>query len=295
MNDPSHQIKEFRNYLKKKGKQQATMDSYACDVKEFIQYFQKNNTPMERIEIDDMDSFQEYLIHERKDSINSIRRKIISIRQFYRFIFGKKMLPSPFDHTIIPARDETLPSQLKLKNIQKLFQSIQKEPNTLKRTRDAAIVSLLCYEGLKAHELINLKWQDLMLMKKNHASLHIEGSRGRVLALSKRTTTLLLEYKKQFQTIKSKQLSIQDNCIIFISFKGKCNTVITPQLTRHGLKFLLYDNGENNGKNKINAEKLRHFAIRHHLSLGKSPEEVMYHLGLKRLGNITKHASSSYQ
>ena len=41
---------------------------------------------------------------------------------------------------------------------------------------------------------------------------------------------------------------------------------------------------------KLNTELLRHYAINFHLELGKSPEDVMEHFGLKQLGNIGKHA-----
>lgn len=279
-------ITEFTSFLKRNGKEPATISSYASDIKELTNYLRTYNVTLEQAEVESIISFQAHLWHTCKDSNNSIRRKIISIRQFYKFIYeSKKKISSPFNSLIIPARDETLPSQLQLHDIEQLFYSITAESNPLKRTRDAALVALLCFEGLKAHEIINLLWHDLLIIK-NKASLRIKGSRKRVLTLLNRTTKLLKDYKKQKKALNIKN---QTNSNIFISFKGKGATNIQPQLTRHGLKFLLYEHSESKGRPIVNTEKLRHFAIRYHLILGKSPETIMTHLGLKRLGNITKH------
>ena len=60
-------------------------------------------------------------------------------------------------------------------------------------------------------------------------------------------------------------------------------------MTRHGLKFVMYELGDKIGVSALNSELLRHHAIRHQLALGKTPEELMGHLGLRRLGNIARH------
>ena len=279
-------IIEFTNFLKQNGKEPATVNSYASDIRELAAYLCTYKVTLEQAEVDSIFAFQAHLWHTCKDSTNSIRRKIISIRQFYKFIYEtKKKLSSPFNSLIIPARDETLPTQLQLTDIDNLFLSIKAESNPLKRSRDGALVSLLCFEGLKAHEIINLMWHDLLIIK-NKTSLRIKGSRKRVLTLLHRTSKLLKDYKKQK---KAFNLKVQSNNNMFVSFKGKGFANIQPRLTRHGLKFLLYEHSELEGTPLINTEKLRHFAIRHHLMLGKPPEAVMTHLGLKRLGNITKH------
>ena len=63
-------------------------------------------------------------------------------------------------------------------------------------------------------------------------------------------------------------------------------------MTRHGLKFILYEWGEKAGTKHLNTELLRHFAVTHLLREGRSPEEIMQHLGLRRMGNIAKHIAA---
>jgi hypothetical protein len=60
-------------------------------------------------------------------------------------------------------------------------------------------------------------------------------------------------------------------------------------MTRHGLKFILYELGDKAGLSKLNTEQLRHFAVTYLIGLGRTPEEIMAHLGLRRIGNIAKH------
>jgi hypothetical protein len=63
-------------------------------------------------------------------------------------------------------------------------------------------------------------------------------------------------------------------------------------MTRHGLKFIVYELGDKVGAKSLNTEQLRHFAVTHLISQGMAPDEIMAHLGLRRLGNIAKHLAS---
>jgi hypothetical protein len=60
-------------------------------------------------------------------------------------------------------------------------------------------------------------------------------------------------------------------------------------MTRHGLKFILYELGDKAGLAKLNTEQLRHFAVSYLIAEGRTAEEIMLHLGLRRLGNVAKH------
>ncbi len=62
------------------------------------------------------------------------------------------------------------------------------------------------------------------------------------------------------------------------------------KLSRHGLKFLLYELGEETGIKGLNSEILRHFAVYFLLAKGLEIEEVMNRFGLKRPGIILGHA-----
>ena len=76
---------------------------------------------------------------------------------------------------------------------------------------------------------------------------------------------------------------------MFCAFKGRDSALQLPSMTRHGLKFALYEIGDKVGIDKLNSETLRHHAVCYLLEKGKTTAEIMEHLGLKRPGNIAKH------
>ena len=80
---------------------------------------------------------------------------------------------------------------------------------------------------------------------------------------------------------------------MFIAFKGRDASFPLPNMTRHGLKFIIYELGEKIGMASLNTEQLRHFAVSHLISLGYAPDQIMAHLGLRRLGNIAKHLAAA--
>ena len=283
----------FKKDLTNHRKQPATIHSYITDGDEFFSFLEKNHIPFQEVDTEVVSSFQAHLSHSCKDSQNSIRRKIISIRQLYRFM--QKSYPlhhSALDNYPIPARKEIHTAPLSSNELKKLFAIITNSNFPTKSKRDAAILSLLAEEGLKSSELINLKWHNFLYLK-GQGSLKVTGAKKRFIEISNNSTNSI---KKYLNHLKSDPLLLpfcKNNQKMFISFKGKSSISPIPSLTRHGLKFMLYELGSHLSKPKLNGEILRHHAICHQLSLGKSTEEVMKHLGLKRIGNINQHIQKS--
>jgi integrase/recombinase XerD len=284
MNNYMILCKKFTTYLKTKGKQPATIQAYRTDVLNFTSYLQEQKIRVQDITTELLASYQDHLIASSKQK-NSIRRRIIGIRQFFRFIFNEQKKSSPLDESIIPQRNEKKPKAISAELVKQLLEIAAKHPNNLKSTRDSALLSLLAYEGIKASEIIDLRWNNFLYLKRL-GSLKITGERERIIHLTEVSTKSLREYYKTFSTLVAEK-SAENK--IFIGFKGKDKLRAHPQMTRHGLKFLLYELAEKANISHLNTENLRHHAITNMISLQKTPEEIQAHLGLKRLGNIAKH------
>ena len=281
---------DFPENLKSRGKQPSTVESYSRDAGRFVEFMQEKKLRLGKLEPDILLEYENYLRHECEGRTNSVRRSMIGVRQFFRFLVDQKVLrESPFDAVALPARDEGLPDQLDEEDVAMLIEAAAASSPPIKAARDRAIITLLAYEGLKASELINLVWTDLMLDDNLAAwgSLSIPGDRGRAIILGPETATALDAYRTLFRDWSAKRPGIISR--MFISFKGRESAVSVPTMTRHGLKFVMYELGEKIGVSSLNSELLRHHAIRYQLSSGKSPEELMGHLGLRRLGNIARH------
>lgn len=283
---------DFPENLKSRGKQPSTVESYSRDAQRFVEFMQEKKLRLGTLEPDILLEYESYLRHECEGRANSVRRSMIGVRQFFRFLVDQKIMrESPFDAVPLPARDEDLPDQLDDEDVAMLIEAAAASSPPIKAARDRAIVCLLAYEGIKATELIHLVWTDLMLDDNLAAwgSLSIGGDRGRAIILGPETTAALDAYRGLFREWSSKRPGVISR--MFISFKGRESAVSVPTMTRHGLKFVMYELGEKIGVSSLNSELLRHHAIRYQLALGKTPEDLMAHLGLRRLGNIARHNS----
>lgn len=284
----------FAENLKSRGKQPSTVESYTRDAQNFLEFMQEKKLRLAELEPDVLLAYEHYLRYEREGRTNSVRRSLIGIRQYFRFLVDKKVIKeSPFDAVPLPARDEGLPEQLDEEDIAALVEAAAGGSPAIKAARDRAIVSLLAFEGLKASELIALVWSDLLLADhlndemSAHGSLSIGGIRGRTIILGNETCAALDAYRTQFRQLAARRPGSVSR--MFISFKGRDSAIATPTMTRHGLKFVMYELGEKVGVSGLNSELLRHHAIRYQLGLGKTQEELMSHLGLRRPGNIARH------
>jgi site-specific recombinase XerD len=287
-------ISSFADSLKNSGKQAATIESYCRDARRFITFLREQSIRVEDVEAKTLLDFQHHVQEIEHGKGNSVRRMVIGVRQFFRFLQEQRSIPStPFDEVSIPHRIESAPSQNVLEKIGEMVQHLLSQfPSGLNRARDNALLALMAVEGVKANEILELHWSDL-LPSVSQSTLKIRGLRHRTIELSPTTTAAVLHYRQEFQT--DPRLLGDDTgrwARMFISFKGRDSSVPIPTLSRHGLKFIVYELGEKFGMKHLNSELLRHFAVERMLAAGKPPEAIMNHLGLRRIGNIRKHLHS---
>lgn len=287
-------LKRFADNLRSKDRQAATVESYCRDATEFLRYLDSFKLQLKSVEPATLLAFRDHLFSE-KDRDNSVRRKIIGIRQFFRFLAVEKVISdSPFDAMPLPERDDGLKKAILPRQIENALLSMQ--ATNLKSARDIAILRLLAFEGVKAHELIEFQSSDYVASS-GKGSLFVPGVKSRSIMLAPETTEALQVYREHFKGwFEARKASQQAQFRwLFVSFKGKDGSLVLPQMTRHGLKFLLYELGERFKIPHMNTENLRHYAIEHLLVLGWDAEQIMAHLGLRRLGNIAKHMARRKQ
>lgn len=283
-------VKAFGDSLRERGKQPATVDSYRRDAARFVEYLSENSITPGDVSPEILVAYQDYLSHTCQERENTVRRAVIGVRQFYRYLAATSHASnSPLDAVSIPPRDESLAKVLDDDEVEDVVAVAGAGSPPSKAARDVALVGLLAWEGLKATESIGLLWSDLIDSGGKHASLHIGGNRERVINLEERTRENLRNWRDHYHRHLKTALGSKERGRMFVSFKGRDAGTLLPEITRHGLKFIMYELGEKSGINHLNTESLRHFAVNRQLALGRSPEDIMRHLGLRRLGNIAKH------
>lgn len=280
-------IERFSIHNKAKGRQKATVDSYQRDCETFLSFLSLEGVNEKDIEPKTLTDFQVFL-KNRGIKENSVRRSVIGVRQFFRFLqedYGWDQ--SPFDDVPIPERDEVFTHRILADQILSLQAAIRVESSPLKASRDLSMLLLLAHEGLKAAELIDLEWGDF-IAPGAEGILRIRGPRSRNLALESETTQAVAALKKLLAE-KELAVMIKPKSKIMMSFKGNDARHIEPELSRHGVKFALYELGNLVGISHLNSEDLRHFAMAHKVALGFTPEALMNHLGLRTPGKISQH------
>lgn len=265
------QLEAFQTHLQNHGKSKATVSAYSRDVKQFTEYLAQHRIPLEKVEAN---TLQHYQKDHSQIRTNSMRRAIISIRLFFRYLATThKIQHTPFEEVSIPNRNEALPTQVRVQEVQKIL--LQPDTKTLKGLRDKALLTILAHEGLKVTEMIELKWEDFLY---ENASLRIQHQRPRVIKCHRETSENLQQYFNSSQ--------IQSDWI-FRSIKGDLQG--KNKMSRHGIKFILYEIGQHSGVPHLNGEMLRHYATTSLLERGFSAEDIKHHLGLQQIGNIAKH------
>lgn len=280
-------IDGFAQHLTARGKQPATIESYCRDAQRFLDYLCEFKIAPTRVQPETLVAYRDQISTEERE--NSVRRTIIGVRMFYRYLSESKVLvDSPFDEVPIPQRNDALPKKLFSREIEDVLDHAFRQPATITELRNAVIMALFCYEGIKATELIALNWSDYI--SGSPATLKIRGTRSRTIHICQESAQFLEMYRSMYvKCSHHPALATAKDRRLIIAFRGREANTPIPRMTRHGLKFIIYELGKAAGVAHLNTELLRHYAVGYLLSLGKQPDEIMQHLGLRRMGNIAKH------
>jgi integrase/recombinase XerD len=285
-------VTEFRAFMTDQGRQKSTLESYSRDVHNFVDFLSETNTPTGDVGPQVLEEYKSWLM-TRGSKPSSIRRAVIAIRVFFRWLETSGQLHgNPLEDLPVPAHEQIAAREIPEEKISAMLAHAQLGPSLLKGARDKALLLLLSREGLKASELVALKWSHFLCTGES-GRLSIAGERSRTIALEAETTEALKAFRKIVQNDLRTKTSFGPNSPLFVSFKGADARSLIWGITRHGLKFAIYELGESANIKKLNAEQLRHLAMAHKISLGFTPEMVMNHLGLRRIGNIGKHMVAS--
>lgn len=284
----STKLTGFRLSMASQGKQKATIESYGRDLANFLRFLEGSNVSSDEIGLDTLQEFKLWMI-ENGSKPSSVRRAVISIRMFFRWLEESGELHgNPFDQAPVPGHEQHIARSISEEKIALMLTVAASCDSALKAARDKALLLLLCREGLKTSEIVSLVWNQF-IASNDGGKLVISGARARTLQLETESTEAIKLYRQALQNDGRTKEIFLCSMSMFISFKGADARIVQPGITRHGLKFAIYELGSAAQIDHLNAEQLRHVAIGHKISLGFTPDMVMSHLGLRRVGNIGQH------
>ncbi|MDD8048793.1 MAG: site-specific tyrosine recombinase XerD [Thomasclavelia sp.] len=250
-------IREYKEYLLvEKVSSKNTTKAYLNDVIHLSNYLQSKRqiSKIESITADDINS---YLRSIKTLSKASISRKIVSFRNYFKFLMKENIINvNPMVKIDMPKQDKKLPVVLSYEEISKLLESIKIEDYYSCRNR--VMVELLYATGIRVSELVNIKLQDVNV-NMEYIKIIGKGDKERLLPLSDYICELLRMYINNYRrdfvdfnntnylflTKKMEPLSRENFYEILEKICNNTNITkhITPHTLRHTFATHLLENG----------------------------------------------------
>lgn len=247
---------KFINYLHStKNLSDKTLRAYKSDLSQFFNFEKCLLQP-------DICGFIAYLNVDLKLKDTSIRRKIITLKNFYAFLFNENLINfSPFAKLKFRFKQERkLPKTLPVKDITKILDCLNIDYDALSPfaknvyIRDAALLDLLISTGIRIGEAAAITLDDI-ISSEHTILIHGKGRKQRLIYISSPATwdrlkTLIKQRKKSsnnflFVNRYGKPLSIHGIEDIYKKYikKAQITTKSTPHYLRHTFATNLLANG----------------------------------------------------
>lgn len=252
MEEEKDLLKEFCEYLfKEKKSSKNTIESYRLDVEEYM-----NETEKEILTNNKMDIISYIIQMQReKKSTATISRRIASIRNFYNFLLNTgRIKKDPTISINSPKVIRKSPDFLTIEEVAKIIES----PNidTVKGSRDRAIMEIIYSSGLKVNTIINIRMSDINIdygyiatQKENSVKKYIPLGKIALesvkLYLSKRNSLDKLSKDYLFLNTRGEMLTRQYIWKMIREYSSKVGIEkkTNPEILRHSFAYHMLENG----------------------------------------------------
>jgi len=261
-------LNNYLDYLKyQKNYSDYTIDSYAGDIKEFLNYISKESLDYKKIEYSDIRFYLMYLKDEMKDDNTSINRKLSSLRGFYKYMANEGIVKSNvFALVNGPKKSKKLPRYFEYNELEELF--LVPDRNTHLGQRDLLLLEMLYATGVRVGELVNIRNKDIDFSNKTILILG-KGNKERFVNYGEYCEDALNLYLNEGYLLLNKKNSE----FLFLNNNG-------DPLTERGVRFILDKLIKKTTLNKnISPHMIRHSFATHLLNEGCDLATVQKLLG----------------
>lgn len=243
----------FRNYLKYIcNYSDYTILNYSKDIQEFLTYIFKEGFLFDEVDKNLIRNYLNFCLYEKKLSRRSVKRRISSLKHFYKFLIEEKIIEKDPFLTIKTLKNEVkYPEALYKSQCEKLIELTNERTDILK-SRDLAIIELIIASGMRNSEIVNLKTIDIDFTEK-FIRVFGKGKKERLVPFSEEAKKSMLDYAKNLRReLLKKSNSKEFNSFFFLNSKGQ-------KLTSRGLEYIFKEIIRKVGLNiDIYPHKLRH-------------------------------------
>jgi integrase/recombinase XerC len=218
----NHVMELFLEYIdRERNFSPHTHISYSKDLHQFQSFLLEKDPEMlhhpERIDQEHVRSFLGVLLDSGMTK-KSVVRKISTLRSFFKFSVGRKLLPvNPMSNVVTPKVEKKLPQFLDELAVEKLM-TLPDTGNPL-GSRDAAILELLYSTGMRRGELVRLDTDDIDVYDRT-VKVVGKGNKQRILPFGKKAHQALERYLTVRVQLMSNENTGDVNAV-FLTAKGK--------------------------------------------------------------------------
>ncbi|MFV0345189.1 MAG: tyrosine-type recombinase/integrase [Bacteroidales bacterium] len=195
----------------------------------------------------------------------SVRRKITAVKTFHKYLQSEGVISTSLGQILLPKSEKRLPTFVKVKEIEAIFEDSQLFDDGFEGQRDRIIMVLLYSTGMRVSELVNLCESD------------IDFSNSTVKVTGKRRKQRIIPFPKEFQLylrsygVLSKE--VNSSSYFVVTSKGK---QVYPMLIYRVVSKILK---QMSSSGKVNPHILRHSYATHLLNNGADLNAVKELLG----------------
>jgi integrase/recombinase XerC len=153
-------LDEFELYLRRQSKSENTIKAYIADIRQLFAFTQE--TRLENLNVNEVQSFLNYLRDDLQSSNRTLQRKLNSISTFFNWLIEKKIHKSnPLKDLNYPKRKFSLPKFLTTDQAHALLESSREDFQCY------ALIQTFLHTGIKLNELLNLQISNIEFGKMN--------------------------------------------------------------------------------------------------------------------------------
>lgn len=242
-------INDFISYISKKNYSVNTYTSYINDLYYFYIFIKKDLT---KVTFEDIKDYLEHL-NLKKEKTSSIRRKISSLKSFYKFLYKNNYINKkdyPLTKIAYPKMEKKLPKFIYYNDLLEIINESSKDKDGV---RDRLIIEMLYATGVRVSELINIKINDIDFNNRRIIVLG-KGNKERIVYYGEYAEEVLKEYMKTHERknhnylfVNSRGGKLTDRGVRYIidniMSKLSIKTHVTPHVLRHTFATDMLNNG----------------------------------------------------
>ena len=242
-------INDFISYISKKNYSINTYTSYINDLYYFTVFIKKDLT---KVTFEDIKDYLEHL-NLKKEKPSSVRRKISSLKSFYKFLYKNGYIEKrdyPLTKVAYPKMEKRLPKFIYYNDLLEIINESTKDKDGV---RDRLIIEMLYATGVRVSELVNIKINDIDFNNRRIIVLG-KGNKERIVYYGEYAEEVLKEYLKTHERknhnylfVNSKGGKLTDRGVRYIidniMSKLSVKVHVTPHVLRHTFATDMLNNG----------------------------------------------------